>query len=113
LAGLATSLTLGVSQLDASMSYLMGLRQSLETQLALIAMVTVLATITVATGLDNGIRRMSEMIIIISCVLMLMILALGPTAFLLQAFVENGGLYLNRFIARTFHIYAYQPTDGV
>jgi len=113
LAGLATSLGLGVSQLNASMSYLMGLPQNLETQLALIAVVTVLATITVATGLDNGIRRMSEMIIIVSCVLMLMILALGPTAFLLQAFVENVGLYLNGFIARTFHIYAYQPTDWV
>jgi choline/glycine/proline betaine transport protein len=113
LAGLATSLGLGVSQLNASMNYLFGLPQNIETQLALIAAVTVLATITVATGLDNGIRRLSEMILIVSAVLMLLILALGPTAFLLQAFVENLGLYLNGFVARTFHIYAYEPTDWV
>ncbi|WP_459615967.1 BCCT family transporter [Bordetella sp. 2513F-2] len=112
LAGLATSLGLGVSQLNASMSYLFDLPQNLDTQLVLILIVTVLATITVATGLDNGIRRLSEFIIIVSFVLMAALLFLGPTAFLLQAFVENIGLYLNGFIARTFHVYAYQPSNA-
>ncbi|MDN5843659.1 MAG: BCCT family transporter [Alcaligenaceae bacterium] len=113
LAGLATSLGLGVAQLNATGAYLFGLPQNLETQLILIGIVTLLATTTVATGLDNGIRRLSEMIIIVSFVLMFLILALGPTRFLLQAFVENIGLYLNGFVARSFHIYAYEPTDWV
>ena len=113
LAGLATSLGLGVAQLNATGAYLFGLPQNLETQLILIGTVTALATITVATGLDNGIRRLSEMIIIVSFFLMFLILALGPTRFLLQAFVENIGLYLNAFVARTFHIYAYEPSDWV
>ena len=111
LAGLATSLGLGVSQLNASMNYLMGIPQTLGTQLILIAIVTALATITVATGLDNGIRRLSEFIILVSVGLMLLILILGPTRFLLQALVENIGLYLHAFVARTFHISAYEPTD--
>jgi len=113
LAGLATSLGLGVSQLNASMAYLFGMPQNLATQLVLIAAVTLLATMTVATGLDNGIRRLSEMILLVSFLLMLLILALGPTRFLLTAFVENIGLYLNAFVSRTFHIYAYEPTDWV
>ena len=113
LAGLATSLGLGVSLLNASMNYLFGLPQTTAIEVALIAGVTLLATATVATGLDNGIRRLSEMIILVSCLLMLLILALGPTAFLLQAFVENIGLYLDAFVSRTFHIYAYEPTDWV
>ena len=113
LAGLATSLGLGVSQLNASMNYLFGLPQNLATELLLIGIVTILATITVATGVDNGIRRLSEMIILVSCLLMLLILALGPTTFLLQALVENIGLYLDAFVSRTFHIYAYEPTDWV
>lgn len=113
LAGLATSLGLGVSQLNASMSYLFGLPQNLFTQLVLIAIVTILATITVATGLENGIRRLSELIIIVSVMLMLCILVLGPTGFLLSAFVENIGLYIHAFVARTFHIYAYEPSAWV
>lgn len=113
LAGLATSLGLGVAQLNATGAYLFGLEQNLATQIILIGIVTVLATITVATGLDNGIRRLSEMILIVSFVLMGLILVLGPTRFLLQAFVENIGLYLNGFVSRTFHIYAYEPTDWV
>src|SRR5690606_15598123 len=102
LAGLATSLGLCVAQLNATGAYLFGLPQNLETQLILIGIVTVLATTTVATGLDNGIRRLSEMIIIVSFVLMFLILALGPARFLLQALVENIGLYLNAFVSRTF-----------
>ena len=113
LAGLATSLGLGVAQLNATGAYLFGLDQNLATQLVLIGIVTVLATLTVATGLDNGIRRLSEMIIIVSFILMGLILVLGPTRFLLQAFVENIGLYLNAFVPRTFHIYAYEPTEWV
>jgi choline/glycine/proline betaine transport protein len=113
LAGLATSLGLGVAQLNASMNYLFGLPQNLPTQLVLIGVVTILATLTVATGLDNGIRRLSEFILIVSFALMVLVVALGPTRFLLQTFVENIGLYLNGFVSRTFHIYAYEPTDWV
>ncbi len=113
LAGLATSLGLGVSQLNASMDYLFGMPQTLTTQLILIAIVTALATLTVATGLDNGIRRLSEFIIIVSIILMVLIVALGPTIFLLSALVENIGLYIQAFVARTFHIYAYDPNEWV
>ncbi|MDB6454454.1 BCCT family transporter [Falsirhodobacter sp. 20TX0035] len=113
LAGLATSLGLGVAQLNATGTYLLGLPQSVNVQLVLIVIVTILATLTVATGLDNGIRRLSEFILILSFVLMGLILILGPTQFLLRAFVENIGLYINSFVSRTFHIYAYEPTDWV
>lgn len=113
LAGLATSLGLGVAQLNATGSYLFGLEQNLGTQLLLIGIVTILAAVTVGTGLDNGIRRLSEMILIVSFVLMGLIVALGPTRFLLQALVENIGLYLDAFVPRTFHIYAYEPTEWV
>jgi choline/glycine/proline betaine transport protein len=113
LAGLATSLGLGVAQLNATGTYLLGIPQTIGVQLVLIAIVTVLATLTVATGLDNGIRRLSEFILILSFVLMGLILILGPTQFLLQAFVENIGLYIDSFVSRTFHIYAYEPTDWV
>ncbi|SMO87128.1 BCCT family transporter [Paracoccus laeviglucosivorans] len=115
LAGLSTSLGLGVAQLNATGTYLFGLPQTENIQLILIAIVTLLATLTVATGLDNGIRRLSEFILILSFVLMGLILILGPTRFLLQSFVENIGLYINSFVSRTFHIYAYedQPSDWV
>lgn len=113
LAGLATSLGLGVSQLNASMTYLLGIPQDLTTQLILIGVVTLLATMTVATGLDNGIRRLSEFIIIVSVILMLLIVILGPSVFLLRALVENLGLYIQAFVGRTFHIYAYEPNEWV
>src|SRR3546814_10505724 len=53
------------------------------------------------------------LIIIVSFVLMLLIVILGPTRFLLSALVENIGLYLHAFVTRTFHVYAYEPTEWV
>src|SRR3546814_19479030 len=44
---------------------------------------------------------------------MLLIVILGPTRFLLSALVENIGLYLHAFVTRTFHVYAYEPTEWV
>lgn len=113
LAGLATSLGLGVSQLNASLNYLFDLPQTVTMQLWLIGIVTLLATATVATGLDNGIRRLSELIILVSVLLMLAVLMLGPTTFLLKVFVENIGLYVTGFVARTFNIYAYEQKSWV
>jgi choline/glycine/proline betaine transport protein len=112
LAGLATSLGLGVAQLNATLNYLFGVPQTVTIQVILIGIVTVLATLTVATGLDVGIRRLSEMILIVSFILMACLLFLGPTRFLLRAFVENLGLYLTAFVSRTFHIYAYDQLSA-
>jgi choline/glycine/proline betaine transport protein len=91
----------------------MGIPQDLTTQVILIGIVTLLATCTVATGLDNGIRRLSELIIIVSILLMVLLIVLGPTQFLLSALVENVGLYIHSFVVRTFHVYAYEPNAWV
>lgn len=113
LCGLAVSLGLGVTQINASLLFLLGVPQTAWIQVALIAGITALATISVVTGLDTGIRRLSEANLLLAALLVALVLLLGPTTFLLKAFVENIGLYLGGVVSRTFHIYAYQPTDWI
>lgn len=67
------------------------------------------ATISVLTGLDRGVRRLSEINLAIAVALMLFVLIAGPTGFLLKALVQNFGLYLDHFFVRTFNLYAYEP----
>jgi len=109
--GIATSLGLGVLQIDAGLGYLFGLPQATWLQLILIFVVIGLATLSVVSGLDKGIRRLSEANLILALLLMAFILVTGPTSFLLKAFVQNIGNYLNDFFVRTFNIYAYEPRD--
>ena len=107
--GIATSLGLGVLQIDAGLGYLFGLPQDTWFQLVLIFAVIGLATLSVVSGLDRGIRRLSELNLLLALLLMLFVLVAGPTGFLLKAFAQNIGNYLDSFFARTFNMYAYEP----
>lgn len=107
--GVATSLGLGVLQINAGLAYLTGLPESLPMQVGLIAAITAMAAISVALGLDAGIRRLSQLNVILAAVLVIFVAGVGPTVFLLQALVQNTGGYLNEFVARSFNLYAYEP----
>lgn len=107
--GIATSLGLGVAQINGGLTYLTGLPANAAVQVTLIAVVMGAATVSVLTGLDRGIRRLSELNLVIAVGLMLFVLTVGPTGFLLKAAVQNFGLYLDEFFARTFALHAYEP----
>ena len=107
--GVATSLGLGVLQVNAGFAYLFGFPVGTLTQLLLIAVITGLATVSVVLGLDRGIKRLSELNIALAIFLLLFVLVAGPTIFLLQAYVQNIGAYLGAVVPRTFRMYAYDP----
>jgi choline/glycine/proline betaine transport protein len=107
--GVATSLGLGVLQVNAGVGYLFGIPSTLGIQLLLIAAITGLATISVILGLDRGIKRLSELNIILAVSLLAFVLLTGSTVFLLQAFLQNLGAYLDAVVSRTFRMYAYEP----
>jgi len=109
--GVATSLGIGVTQVNAGLNYLFGVAIGPEVQVLLIAAITVMATISVVTGLNGGIRRLSELNMVLAIFLLLFVLLLGPTAALLGAFVQNVGNYLGSFMSLTFNVYAYEPND--
>jgi choline/glycine/proline betaine transport protein len=111
--GIATSLGLGVSQINAGLNYLIGLPIGPQVQVTLIAIITGLATVSVVTGLDKGVRILSETNLILAVLLMVFVLIVGPTADLFRDFVQNIGLYLDTLLLRTFNIYAYEPTPWV
>ncbi|MDO3381827.1 BCCT family transporter [Gilvimarinus algae] len=111
--GVATSLGFGVMQVNAGLNYLFDVEIGTGVQIALIAGITVLATVSVVLGLDGGIRRVSELNLILAVVLLLFVLAAGPTVYLLQTYVQNVGHYLSGLVDTTFKLYAYEPTGWI
>jgi choline/glycine/proline betaine transport protein len=107
--GIATSLGFGVLQVNAGFSYLFGLPVNATVQVVLIAVITGMATLSAGTGLDKGVKRLSELNIILAITLLVFVLMVGSTVFLLQAFVQNIGAYLGAVVQRTFRMYAYEP----
>ncbi len=95
--GLATSLGLGVSQVNAGLNFLFGVSISTTVQVLLIAGITGLATISVVLGLDGGVKRLSEINMVLAGVFMFFILLVGPTVYILGGFTQNLGYYAARF----------------
>lgn len=107
--GVSTSLGFGVSQMTAGLAYEYGLPDTTTMKIAVIVVVMGAATLSVLSGADRGIRRLSELNLTVAVLLMLFVMAVGPTLFLLRALVQNFGLYLDHFVQRTFTLYAYEP----
>lgn len=111
--GVATSLGIGVSQINTGLNYLFDVPVGVNVQIILIVVSCGLATLSAASGLNKGIKVLSETNMILAVVLMLFVLLTGPTIFLLQTLVENTGVYLSGIVSRTFNLYAYQPSDWI
>ncbi|GGP18866.1 BCCT family transporter [Silvimonas iriomotensis] len=111
IAGIATTLGYGVLQLSAGLHQVFGWETSSTVfRVGLIIVVMGLAGTSAATGVDKGVRILSELNLTIAIILMLFVVICGPTTHLLLAFSENVGNYLSSLVALSFRTFAYQPT---
>ena len=110
--GVATSLGFGVTQVNAGLSYLFDLPQNATVQVILITIITAFATVSVVLGLDGGIKKLSNINIILAVALLFAVLLLGDTSTLMQSFVQNTGAYLSDVIYKTFNLYAYDKKES-
>ncbi|AQW81503.1 BCCT family transporter [Campylobacter pinnipediorum] len=109
--GVTTSLGYGVLQVNAGFNHLFGVPISATTQIIFIAIITVLVTISVLSGLDKGIKILSNTNMALAILFLFFILFLGNTTELLKALVENTGNYISSFVGDTFKLYAYKKQN--
>jgi choline/glycine/proline betaine transport protein len=109
--GIATSLGIGVAQLNYGLSFQFGVPENTLVQIALIAVAVLMATISVLTGIEKGIRRLSELNVLLAIALMIFILVTGSTRFLLDGIVNNIGDTLSRFPSMALDTFAYERPD--
>lgn len=105
--GVATSLGIGVVQLNYGLRVLFGVEESTSWQIALIVVAVSVAIASAVSGVDKGIRRLSELNVGLAICLMLYILITGRTAFLFDALVMNVGEYVSKFPSMTMDTYAF------
>lgn len=109
--GVATSLGFGVQQINAGLHYAFGIPDSPQMQAMLIAIITAIATISVVSGLEVGIRRLSEVNMLLALALMLFIFLVGPTVYFLDGLIQNIGAYAGYLLKLSSWMDTYQD-DG-
>jgi choline/glycine/proline betaine transport protein len=107
--GVATSMGIGVVLLNVGFSWLFGLPQGLALQIALVLVAVVMTIAACTSGVDKGIRLISELNLWSAGAMLLYILVTGQTAFLLNAIVENIGRFVWTLPTRTLQTMAYEP----
>ncbi|AXF55762.1 BCCT family transporter [Salicibibacter kimchii] len=106
--GIATTLGFGAVQMNGGITYLTGFGESFLFQFGIIAVITALYLISTSTGIQKGIRYLSNTNMILAGVLLLFIIILGPTLDALNIFTNTLGQYIQTLPEMSFRI---APTD--
>ena len=109
--GISTSLGLGVEQLSTGLNYLFSVPESGGLKLGITVAIMAMAAVSVALGLDSGIKRLSEINSFLAIALLCFVLLIGPTALILGGTLENFGFYVANLITTSTNLFTYQDTE--
>jgi choline/glycine/proline betaine transport protein len=116
--GIATSLGLGALQIGSGMNFLgwlnvpEGDEPGAFVMIMLISAITLVAVISVVTGIKRGIKWLSQLNITLAGALLIFVLIAGPTLFLLQDFIQSTGSYLQNMVRMSFDVGAAEGEAG-
>ena len=97
--GLATSLGYGAAQASSGLNFLFDVPLGNTTQIVLVIGITAIALFSVVAGLDAGVKRLSEINMVLAVLLLLFVIAVGPTVDILSGFFGNLGAYFQHLPA--------------
>ena len=97
--GLATSLGFGASQAAAGLNHVFGIPLGTTTQVVLVAVITMLALGSVVAGLDAGVKLLSEINMGLAVLLLIFVIAVGPTVAIMTGFFSSLGAYVQELPA--------------
>ncbi|HGM5894356.1 TPA: choline BCCT transporter BetT [Pseudomonas aeruginosa] len=110
--GLGADMGFGVLQLNSGLDYLYAIPHTHAVQVVLIVLMMGAAISVAVSGVDKGIRILSDINMLLACSLLLFVLFAGPTQHLLNTLVQNVGDYLGHLPGKSFDLYAYGgPSD--
>lgn len=112
-AGVVTSLGLGVLQINSGFNYLFGIPTTLFVQITIIAVVSVIYIWSAVSGIDKGIKLISDMNLYIAFFLMIAAVLIGPKLEIVNSFVHGMGQYIGNFVVDTLGISPYGNNDWV
>ena len=96
--GLATSLGLGVQQVTSGLNDLFGIPANALTMIVLIVVITAIALVSVMTGINVGIKRLSQFNIILAFILLVTVFILGPTGYIFRNIFTGLGTYVMKIV---------------
>lgn len=111
--GISTSLGLGALQINGGLSYLTEVPFSLKTQIIIIAVVTVVFTLSSVSGVDKGIKLLSNFNLVLAIGLAVLAFLVGPKLEIVNSLVDGIGGYLSSIIEESLKIHIYGDNSWI
>ena len=105
--GIATSLGLGANQINSGLGYMQVLEESFITTVGIVVVITLMGLISVVLGLKVGIKRLSQLNMILCAILLSIVFLGGPTSYILDGLVQNLGSYLQNLLSLSTNTNSY------
>ena len=109
--GIATSLGLGANQINSGLGYMQVLEESFITTVGIVVVITLMGLISVVLGLKVGIKRLSQLNMILCAILLSIVFLGGPTSYILDGLVQNLGSYLQNLLSLSTNTNSYQDSS--
>ncbi len=110
-AGVATSLGMATLQVTSGLNYLFGVPETNLVRIIIIGIITVLFMISAVSGLDKGIKILSNSNVTLCGILILLGLIIGPTVMILNTFSNGVGMYFSSIVRESFQIDPFGNND--
>ena len=107
IAGIVTSLGLGVLQINSGLESVLGLPNNTASQITIIAIITVIFILSAVSGVDKGVKKLSNFTLILIVIFMAVCFIIGPKQEIVNNFVNGLGYYLNDFFKDSLQLAAY------
>ncbi|TQV80398.1 BCCT family transporter [Denitrobaculum tricleocarpae] len=110
--GLAGSLAMGTLAVRSGSFYAFGTDESVTTAIIILGILFVCYMLSATTGVDKGIKILSNVNMVIAILIMLLVLFAGPTRFLLETFIDSIGNYFAGMITMSFKLFPFEDLGG-
>lgn len=110
--GLAGSLTMGVLQVRAGLGNVFDVEATTTVSILIMVVLFVSYMVSATTGVDKGIKILSNLNMVIALMIMLVVIFAGPTRFIFETFANTIGEYFSRMIEISFRLFPYEGQTG-
>lgn len=109
--GISQTLAMGVLQINAGLNKVFGLGINVTSQFIILVVLSSLATISVVRGIGTGMRRISELNVILSIILIVILMCVGPARYITNSYIEGLGNYSSHFISMSLWADAQKDSE--
>ena len=103
-AGIATSLGMGAQQINSGLSFVFGIPDTGMVKIVMVSIITVLVILCTVTGMQKGIKYMSNLNLAIAAAILGLAFVFGPTAEIMNTFTSSVGNYMQNWLGDSLAI---------